>query len=92
MVLPGKSKGKGVLVTHCENYMYYVGADNSSYKNNKEADTFYLTCSLKAKTGCTARAIVKKITLPGEDGEEDTVKFELASVATEEVGQSNLKF
>ena len=88
VILTGKSKGVGVLVTHNEKYMYYVGGDNSNYKSQMEADTYYMTCSMKTKTGCNGRAIMKKIKVPGEDGEEETVKFELVSVATEEVCQT----
>ena len=60
-----------------------MDGDNASYKKKKEADTFYMTFSVKTKTGCNA---MKKIT-----GKE-TVKFDLISVATEEGCQSNLKF
>ena len=48
-----------------------------------------MTCSMKTKTGCNGRAIVKNSKIPGGDGEEETVKFELVSVATaEEVCQT----
>ena len=29
-----------------------VGGDNTSYKKEKEANTFYMTFSVKTKTGC----------------------------------------
>ena len=106
VISSGKSKGKGVLATQDDNYMYYHALDNSSYKKNKPADTFYMTCSMKvtphslflnskytflimkAKTGCNARAIVKKVVVPGADGEEDTIEYRLASVATEQVSET----
>ena len=87
MTSSGKSKGKGVLVTHSENYMYYDQVDNSSFKKNTAATTFYMTCSEKGKSGCNARAVVKKVTIPGEEGKEDTVDYILAKVSKEEVSE-----
>ena len=75
----------GVLVTHSENYMFYNTGDNSNYKKQKEADTFYMVCSMKGKVGCNARATVNKVRIPGEDGQEDTFEYKLKEVATVEV-------
>ena len=74
MTISGKSKEKGLLIAQDENYMFYDQFDNSSIKKNKPADTWYMTCSMKGKTGCNARAVVKKVIIPGVDGQEDTVE------------------
>ena len=79
----GKSPTPGVLITNSESYKYqYCGANN---KNTRH--TF--SCSEKPRTGCNAVARLFRRDIPGEEGEQDTVEWELYQLSSEE---SHAKF
>ena len=76
--------GPGVLITNSGKYKFYE-SNNEKYKqfyNGKKS--FYWTCSEKMKTGCNATVVMKKKTIPGMNGEEDKIDYELVKMSAEE--------
>ena len=77
------SHGPGVLITNSGKYKFYE-SHNEKYKFYDGKKSFYWTCSEKLKTGCNATVVMKKKTIPGENGEEDKIDYELVKVSAEE--------
>ena len=75
-----KSSHPGILITHSDKYKFYETKFKDTHAAKK---SFYWTCSEK-KIGCNATAVMKKITIPGENGEEDKIDYELVKVSSEE--------
>ena len=79
--------GPGVLITNSGKYKYYDASVASHNEKNKFYDgkkSSYWTCSEKLKTGCNATVVMKKKTIPGLNGEEDKIDYELVKMSAEE--------
>ena len=77
-------QGPGVLITHSGKYKFYDDCSNYQYRVHSVKKLVRWTCSEKVKTKCNATAVMRRITIPGKDGEKDMVDFKLVRVSSEQ--------